>query len=292
MRRIAVLISLSILFSSSGASAGEFDARWIPALSITAGIRSIDTQASSSSIRSDISSESRAFFGHLGVDAEIASPVLFEHATAPRIFLRGGYATSFDGEERIANEGAPGAIEIPIVDNNNDGIPDAPTPVGAIKGLGSATAAESRSPIWSAAIGVDLGFDAFERRFHVRPSFEWIRQRDRVKAIFGFGEKFPLVGNDDECPCRTVSASGEKTETYHGIGPGLEISVDAGRFHSIVATVFAGGQAYFNLNRTIEINATGTFDDNSSTQTLRATYERDLVDYRVAWGVRFHWAPE
>ena len=294
MDRTPLLFLIVILLAMPPLTAAADDAtsRWVPGLAVTGGVRSIDRKASVSSVRGDVDSESRALFGFLGADLQLATPA-FEAGPVPiRIFVRGGVATSFDGEEEIANEGAPGSVVIPIRDINRDGIPDGDTPIGAIEGIGSATAAQSEAAIWTAGLGLDLGIPIFDRVLHVKPSVEWILQSDRARALFGFAEEFPIVGRELECPCRTISAIAQESQTYHGLGPGLELELEASRLGDLLLTVFASGQAYYNFDREIEIRATGTSDDGSRTETLLSIYERDRFDYRAAWGFRVHWLPE
>ena len=277
-------------FAHAGMESPEARGQWIPSLSAEGGARVVESQATVSSPRGDFDGDNRALFGYLGFGLQLMTPAWFDLPASPRIFVRAGVATSLDGEARIANDGGPGEIVIPILDNNNDGIPDGLTPVAAVKGQGSTTAARSEPMLVTAALGIDLSMTVLERRVHVKPSFEWIMQEDRIVGSVGFVES--LTMGSDECPCRTGFASGETTETFHSLGMGLEIEAEAGRMGPVLVGVYAGGQAYYALDRKVEVTGSGQFSDGSGSLTVNSTYEREEWDYRAGVGVRFHWLPE
>lgn len=287
-----LLLALFGVVSHAQAELNSPEARrqWIPSLSAEGGVRVLDSKATVSSPRGDFDGESRALFGFLGVGLQIATPAFFDLPGTPRLFVHGGVATAFDGEARIANEGGPGEPVVPILDNNSDGIPDAPTPVTAVTGQGSTTAAESQGMIVRAGLGLDLSFEWLERQVHVKPSFEWIMQSDRIVGQVGFAESISSV--PDECPCRIGFAQGVSTETFHGLGMGLEVEVETGRLGPTMVSVFAGGQAYRLLDRQVAFSGSSQFSDASGPLSVDATYERDPWDYRAAVGVRFHFVPE
>jgi hypothetical protein len=85
----------------------------------------------------------------------------------------------------------------------------------------------------------------------------------------------------------------EKTETFDGIGPALDIEMDTGRFGPIGSSLFAGVRVYNILgNRDVEIaSPVLSFNDPVGNDQTRArfTFEVDPWVYRVGVGIRFQW---
>ena len=145
--------------------------------------------------------------------------------------------------------------------------------------------------IGMAGIGADFTFEFLERQVHFRPSFEWVVQQQRVKALLGYAETAPGSA-PDICPCLTAFVVGEESEYLHGIGPGFEVGVDAGRIGPFLTNVFASVQAYYQLDRKISVTASGPLSDGSRDVSVRSTYESDRWDYRFGVGIRLDWLPE
>lgn len=294
-----IAIALLVLFAVPASSETAEDAaatRWLPGVALEIGVRSINVNSSVSSIRGDIDSDTRSLYGYVGASVQIATPVLLPNrpwAGSPRLFLRIGVGNAFSGDELVSNEGGIDQLTFPPVpDADGDGQPDFQVPPTAIFGQGSATAVESKSFIGNAGIGVDFTVEALDRRFHLRPSFEWIVQQQQVKALLSFAGVSPSSPTPERCPCRLAEVRGEEAEYFHGIGVGFEGSVEAGRFGPFMTNVFLATQAYYELDRKLTVVATGPFLDGSGFTSVRSTYESDRWDYRVGMGIRFDWLPE
>jgi hypothetical protein len=292
---IAVTIVFGVLWGSSASSQdirSDANSRWIPGFSLGVGFRTLDIESTVTSDRGHVNGHTQKLYGYVTASIDLMSPVIADVSSAPRIFVRIGVANSFDGDERVANEGGPGEIVIPTVDRNDDGIPDSQPPLAAVFGQGSGTAVEASSMIGTAGIGVDFSFEWLERKVHLRPSFEWVVQQQRVKALLGYAEVAPISTNPELCPCLSAFVSGEESEYLHGIGPGIEVGVDAGRLGPFLLNVFAGAQAYYELDRKMSVVATGPLEPAGRDVSVRSTYESDRWDYRIGVGIRFDWLPE
>lgn len=278
-----------------GADGGQRDG-WRPGASIHAAGRAlpVDRATAESTERGVFENEGNRLFGMVGLGLELTSPQLVASPAAPRAFLRFGVSTFFDQEDRVVNEAAPGGIVVPIIDNNSDGIPDAETPVATIQGVGSATGAKTEVPSLNLALGLDWRVEVFDQGIHIKPSLEWVYERERITTILGFAES--IDGDPDECPCRTGSASAETTQPFHGIGPGLEIEFDAGPLGIFQSSFFLRGQAFYQLDRKVNLSASGPLVDDADmvvgTVNVNADYERARWDYMFGAGLRLTFRPD
>lgn len=293
-RWLVLLHGLVLHLMAAPVASAEPDVRtrWIPGVSFGAGARVIPVDSVTvSSLRGDFEGEGNRVFGTLGLDLHLRSPTLTTASWAPRVFARVGVAALFDEEDRIVNEAAPGPIVIPIIDNNNDGIPDVDPPVATAQGPGSATGARSDSPFFTAAVGLDFELALLGSPVHVKPSFEWIWEQDRVTTVVGYVES---AGADPSLcgPCRTLFAQGENVDAFHGIGPGLEIEFDSGQAGPFSTSVFLQTQVYYILDRKVDVMAQAEFDDMDRIETVRGRYIRSRWDYRFGVGLRLDWSPD
>ncbi|MAG33344.1 MAG: hypothetical protein CL908_20910 [Deltaproteobacteria bacterium] len=280
--RFLLSVLLLIALFPAGSEADESNAgTWIPSFAVNTGLRALEyDEASVTSARGTFDSEGVRVFGYLGANVQLMTPVLIDRYGKPRLFVRVGAATSFDQEERVLNEFAPG--QIVIVD-----------PEGAIQGIqgqGSGTGVKTEPPTVTAGIGLDFAFEVFERRIHVKPSLDWIWEEERVKTVLGIAED--LGGNPTLCPCRTAFAHGTNTEPFHGLGPGIELELESGRLGPFMTGIYLHGQAYHVFDRKVSVRADAVWDDLSGTVSVQSGYERRPWDYRVGVGMRFHWLPD
>ena len=268
----------------------EADSRWIPGLSAFGAVLFQDSKASVSSLeRGSFSSESRVVFGNVGASAELLTPALDALPGRPRLFVRGGLSFSFDEQEAIVNDGAPGVPEIvPPVST-----PNAEPPVTSVTGQGSATKAETQPLVLSAGAGMAFSIEVSERRLWIKPSLEWQWFEDEVVAVLGSAESTDVVNRPDQCPCRTLFVSASETKGFHAIGPGLELELDTGRMGPFLLSIFGSGRALNLLGQTgADVRATGSWSDGSRDAQVESTYDRDAWIYRMDFGLRFRWLPE
>lgn len=286
-------IGLSLL-GAALAEAGEQDRdRWRPGASLMAGARVIPVdEASISSLRGDFDGEGNRVYGLLGFALELRSPAVADSLYAPRIFARGGVAALFDQEDRVVNDGAPGPLVVPFIDNDNDGVRDFDAGLATVSGQGSGSGAKTVSPSFSAGLGLDFEFEAGDRVVHIRPSVEWIWERERVKAVVGLAES--TGANPAACSpeCRTAFGSADQVEDFHLVGPGFEVEVESGRVGPFMSSVFVQTQAFYVTDRKASVQGFATWDDGSGSEAFAGRYERGRWDYRFGFGFRMDWLPE
>jgi hypothetical protein len=267
------------------------DSRWAPALSAFSGLQIQDRTARIESVeRGVVEGASTAVFGFVGLSAELATPALPTAAGRPRLFIHADASFSFDSQEAVANEGSPGPLEEKGPPSN----PSQPPPVSAVTGQGSAVKVEAQPLVISAGAGFAFALEAWQRAFRIKPSVEWLWQEDRVTGQVGVAESIADPGNPQgQCPCRKVLVESSRSHDFHGIGPGLEIEMDAARAGPWMLSLYASGQAHHILgDRTVELTGTGRFDDGSRDVSFASSYEREPWRFRAGIGLRFRWVPE
>ena len=269
--------------------------RWIPGVGIRSeGIVNPRQGSVESLERGRVEGDSQTLFWAMGLDLHLQSPELEMVPFAPRFFVRGGAHLGFDNEDPLANEGNPGVPAVVAVGQGGTLAAD------AVENLGSATRVETRPLLWSAGAGLAFDVEVMDLRFRVKPSVEWMWQKDRLRAVMSDAET-DSTGTPPLCdPCRLISIDKTTSEAYHSIGPGLELEFVAGRIHEkVVMTVFTGFQAMAIIgSRESTFRATGAWSNSDGSpvdrpdSTVTSEYERDRWNYRFGVGVRFHWEPE
>ena len=232
---------------------------------------------------------------------EVMSPRLVESWGQPRLFAHLGAGYAFSVEETPSNEGALGPLTLPLTPaeggsrNYNE---------LSVDGQGSATHVEFGGLMWTAGVGIAFSVDTPWRKIRVKPSFEYLRQKFKGSgSVHRAAKQSPGPLIIQPCPptlniCgpnvqpdpspRFIELSASDDIMLNGIGPGLEIDTDAGRFRSIVVSVFAGASAYYFLGD-LGFSAVGT---NEYDETATFTWEADRWAYRIQGGLRFRWQPE
>jgi hypothetical protein len=120
-------------------------------------------------------------------------------------------------------------------------------------------------------------------------------------VIPGSGTTTNPCGND----LRPISISGSESLTFDGIGPGLEIEMEVGKFGPIGASLFIGGAAYKILGkRDVSFANSVSFEAGEPVGVLPGgdgldlgadtyngdwSYEVDPWLYRARVGLRFQW---
>jgi hypothetical protein len=224
------------------------------------------------------------------------APAWGDHWGRPRLFAHAGAGGNFAFERDVAKEGAPGTLKepppgllVPPVDNPN-----------VVSGQGSTTSVQPRKLLISAGGGIAFSFDAWGRRFRIKPSAEYLREEVEVTGVVSAAtiddpgvlarpnENPPIPGRPPTFNFFTLS--GSERQVFHGVGPGLELEADVARNGSLIVSVLVSGGAYRILgDRTVQFSAT---DEQTGTESATWTYKKDPWSYRAHVGIRLRWAPD
>lgn len=277
----------------AAATAEETAKRWMPGLSMYfAGLPEERSASADSELTVFQDGETTGFPWSIGVEAEIATPVLLPGPMRPRLSLHGGAGYVIDSDDPVSTFGDPGGR--PFVS------PSQPDPA-SIENQGAAVRAQSKSLVLTGGIGSALEFEVFDRTLHLRPSLEWMYRRDTIQAILGAGEAEALDVNGNCAPCRILYIDAQQEKGYHSLGLGLDAALDGGRAGDFLVRFFASGRAYHILgDRKTAFSPEGTWERTDGMPTNRADptteinarYEREPFHFRVGVGVRLLWLPE
>lgn len=242
--------------------------------------------------------DAETIFGFVAFSLEMASPG-FGAGRAARLFTHVDVAYSFDSEDNIVNQGAPGPVGV----SNIRGQPDYSTTLSALNGRGSATEVAAEPLVVSAGLGLSFEFESWGRSLRVKSSIEWLWQEISVAGKLGYAESNLASGgilagpacNTNATPpgCPNVYLQAGHTQGFHSIGPGLEFEMDASRAGPFMLSVYVAAQAYRLLgDREVEAFGQGELSDESKDVELFSGYEMDPWHYRTGVGLRFRWMPE
>jgi hypothetical protein len=294
--------------------------RWVPSLAITGGATIQDQHGVADSVlfedmsptpvplRGFVNGDDLAVSPFVGGSLEVMTPVL-PIPTRPRLFLSGEILPTFASDRDVALEGDPGCVRGPL--------PDAPcardieefgaTTFGedAINGEGTKTTAQVDTLVFGASLGVAFPLRFGRRQLRIKPSVGWINYKVEAEGLVVDGACDPPNGCTDtiiEFPpfppivnegfLRETTLTAGDSQRFNGIGPGLDIEMDAGRFGPLGVSLFLGGRAYRILDdRTITFGTTEAFDDQLGTDVAVAGFEVEVDPwmYRAHVGIRFQW---
>ena len=226
-------------------------------------------------------------FPFLGISAELMTPKLMGIPGDLAFFVHGGVEFGFSPGWSIAKEGDPGQVDIP---DTPAGVPAGPP--GAT-GTGTETRAESQLASYGAGFGVAIEFPFQGRTMRLRPSVEYRYDELGYRLRLSDAESVP---GTQACPCGIAQLSTRDQESFHLLGAGLELEMDAARAGSMMLTLFASGRAYHVLNdRNHTLRLTGGYTPSVPALepiTAEADFERKRWTYQVGVGLRFRWLPQ
>jgi hypothetical protein len=272
------------------AGSGDTDA-WVPAVSMFGGVITEKWDVSGDSdARVPFSGHANSVVPFVGFSAELMTPTRVESWGKPRLFVHGDIAIAFDAGRNTAKEGSQGKVGIPIIDFNMDGIPDAQPSVISATGTGSTARHEAEPLRLSAGLGVAFELELLGRTLRLRPSVEYQWQETETRLFVGDAES---LSGGLSCPCRILQLASRETHSFHGIGPGLELELDAGRLGPFGMSVFGGIQGYRELGeRRVRMRVNDAAFDDGKPASAEATFERDAWSFNGTVGLRFRWLPE
>lgn len=297
--------------AQGGASAAErdlADSRWIPSLTIQTGINVNKREGEVSSIeRGSLDGKTTQMFGAFGSSLQVETPRLSFIPSQPRFFARADIIYSADDKESLASEGVPDNPVAKLGDGYNleAGV------VEQVVGRGSALRPQAEPLILAGGLGLSFQTEVLGRKLRIKPSVEWMFQRDEISLEFSDVEGNGNDPNRCQPECRAVSINAQDTKGYHSVGPGMELDYDTGRAGDFRVSIFSRFSAMAIVGdresrlvaagswftRTVErINgenvitsidpATGRADTIVSSR-----YKRDMWSYVAVAGFRIYWDP-
>ncbi len=297
----------------SGQAGGD---RWVPSLAVISGFTAQTWEGSVSSeicrecffsdsmpniepLRDPVTSDDLAVTPYVGASLELMTPELPIRAS-PRLFIAGEILGTFGDERSVALEGDPGTIESPLPE---DAI-NSPFGEDSALGQGSKTSAEIDSVAYGLHAGIAFPFELFDRPFRLKHSVAWIRYDIDVKGAVADAECRQGLGASTQCNpkapptgfLRAIELEGDGSDTFDGIGAGLDLEMDTGRFGPLGTSLFLGGRFYRILgNRKIEFGDSQSFADSglpglgAAETRARWSFEMDEWMYRIGLGFRVQW---
>lgn len=273
--------------------------RWVPALALATGILGEGSSAHARSrflpfgqeVRPPATGSQGLLDPWASVSLELMSPSPGDLPGRPRFFVHGDVGANFGFDRDVAKEGSPAGFQPP----------DVTPPVEldeVVEGQGSTTTAEPRTLLVGAGAGLAFTVDVMGRRIRVKPSIEYLREELKVSGvvkratIVDPGQGLP---NPIEPTYAYVDLRGNKKQSYHGLGAGLELEMDTARAGPLMLTLFMSGQAYRILSdrtTTIQDGPELPLIPNEGVPEATWTFTKDPWTYRAGLGVRFRWLPE
>ena len=295
--------------AGSGQDGGD---RWVPSLAIIGGVTVQDWSGAVESeicrgcpipdplareepLRDPATGSDLDVTPYIGGNLELMTPEL-PIPSSPRLFVGGEVAAAVGVSRILAQEGEPGTIESPLPEagSGNRGFSE-----DTALGQGSETVAQLGNVIYGANAGVAFPFELYGRALRLKTSFAWIRYEIDVEGLVVDAECQPVPPGRTECNdnlpngfLREIRLQGSGSGTFDGIGPGLDIEMDIGRFGPLGTSLFAGARFYYILGeREIAFGDSQPYDDQLGTDQTRArwSFEADPWIYRLGLGLRFQW---
>jgi hypothetical protein len=249
-------------------------------------------RANPSQILSDSMGSDTSVAPLVGASLELMTPSLIDEWLRLRLFVHADGAAAFSFERNVAGTEAPDEFSLPP---GLFPLPDADPEIDALEelsivGQGSRTRIQVKRAVWSAGAGIAFSFDWLGRRLRIKPSFEYLHQELDLIGVVHRAVKLkqPQVSIVDLSDFRQISLTKQEQRSYDGIGPGLELEVDAARLGPILSSVYLMGRGYY-LFGDLETTFSQT---NEFGETATWTFEPDAWVWRSGVGLRFRWSPE
>lgn len=220
-------------------------------------------------------------------ELQLMTPSLDVVPGRPRVFVASEARLTFPPTRKLALEGDPSGVTF---DADNPAL----IPTVVLSGVGSQTASEVDTLGWGAGVGLAFPFQFMGRQLWLKPSARWTYYKVNVygKVVAGLKDD-PLVGPPWGSNIREVNLLADETHAYNGIGPGLDLELDAGRFGPVGVGVFIGGSVYRILgDRDVAFSTSQTLTgDNLPEDTYHASFTHNINPwmYRAQVGIRFNW---
>jgi hypothetical protein len=236
--------------------------------------------------------------------------------------VSGEILPTFASDRDLAVEGNPSCVRGPEptapcatkepTDVNGDPVRRQAFDGNNANGQGTSTIATVDTLVFGANLGVAFPVEFMDRQLRIKPSIGWINYKVEVdglvvNAACAARVQIPGLPNQFMGGCTdTIDSTGtthegflrqperlaaSDSQRFNGIGPGVDVEMDAGQLGPFGVSLFLGGRAYAVLgDRDISFSATQFYDDQLGTDEATALYEVkvDPWMFRGHVGIRFH----
>jgi hypothetical protein len=316
----SVIVALGALFPAASPAADGGDAeeptkqagedRWVPSLAIIGGVTIQEQDGTSDSFMVDLNSNSTPLQGliegsdtavspFVGGSLELMTPAL-PLPLRPRLFVSGEILPTFAANRDLAVEGNPGCIRGP-----EPNAPCAKKPGGLsgtafnadnANGQGSSLETQVDTLVFGANLGVAFPVEVLERQLRIKPSAGWINYKVEadglvVDAACGDPNAIPPSTRCNDF-LREMTLAASDSQRFNGIGPGVDVEMDAGQLGPLGVSLFLGGRAYAIVgDRDMSFSDTKSYDDRLGTDDATALFKVkvDPWMFRAHVGIRFHY---
>jgi hypothetical protein len=262
--------------------------------------------------------DDRVVSPYVGGQLEIMTPAL-SFPTFPRFFATAEVIPTFAPERSLATEKQPSRVRGPdvgavlAVEEDSSHFTTPPGKVGArttafgeneANGQGMLTRAQIEDLVYGAKAGIAFAFEFRNRQMRIKPSVGWIHYKVQVRNYMvdatckpstictnvyqdSTGQAIRFAGF-----LRESILQGTEADDFDGVGPGLDLEMDAGRFGPLGISLFAGVHAYYIPgDRDIFFGEQRSFDDAIGQTTHQAASLVRVAPwlYRGGLGIRFAW---
>jgi hypothetical protein len=220
----------------------------------------------------------------VGASLELMTPALIDAVLRPRVFAHFDFAYAFSFERNLAGEGSPGKFGIPEgLDPGMENLEEL-----AITGQGSRARMQVEPYVWSSGAGIAFTLDVLGRRVRIKPSFEYVHYEMELSGVVQRAIKLQTPAPPTSLAAfRKITLSHKEKESYDGIGPGLEIEMDAARLGPIIPSIFIMGRGYHLFG---DLQTTFT-ETNRYGESATWTIEPHSWAWRGGVGLRLRWLP-
>ncbi len=324
--RAAVAAAVCALLSAGGlshAAEGESypgEDRWIPSFAIVSGVTAQKQKGkvesfiieSSNPVLTNMeptaSGDTLVVSPFVGGNLEIMTPT-WHVPGRPRFFLSGEVLPTFATERDLATQGQPGCIRGPAPGlpcaRDEDGTRRNPFTQDLANGRGSVTSAQIERWVFGATIGAAFPFEFNERKLLLKPSFGWINYKVRASGLVVGVRCNPTSACTDYTPVlgqpprpgffREMRLSQDERQRFNGIGPGLDLEMQAARYGPIGASLVIGARAYYIVDdEVMRFSKQQAYSDQAGDALTNANWRVKVDDwmYRGHVGIRFSWLGE
>jgi len=333
---VGAVVALQALFPIAPLAAGGGDPeepveqagedRWVPSLAITSGITLQEQKGTADSVLIEevsspdpllvplqgfVNDKDDAVSPFVGGALEVMTPAL-PIPTRPRLFLSGEILPTFASDRDVAVDGDPGNCvrgPEPNAPCARDETEPRPRPFGEdnANGQGTSTTAQVDTLVFGASLGVAFPLRVGKRQLRIKPSVGWINYKVEAEGVVVDAACNPSTACTDYTVfgfvipgfLRETILTANDSQRFNGIGPGLDIEMDTGRFGPLGVSLFLGARAYYIVDdRTFAFGTAETFNDELRAPLVPVTDDLAVAAFEVEvdpwmWrahvGIRFHW---